>query len=77
MSCLVTWVTWVHDWSGSVGAWVKFLRELRGLRGSKYFYVGHNFYVGWVGMIYFCVGQIVFCVASLYLLDEIILLYYN
>ena len=51
---------------GCVGAWVawvKFLCGLRGLRESKYFlrgstfYVGHNFYVGCVGQICFCVGQ--------------------
>ena len=44
-------------------AWVKFLRELRGLCESKCFlleskfYVRHNFYVGCVGQIYFCVDQ--------------------
>ena len=48
---------------GYVGVWV------RGLHGSNYyvgwvgymgqniFYVRHNFYVGCVGQIYFCVGQ--------------------
>ena len=52
-------VSYVGAWV----AWVKFLRGLRGLRGSKYFlrgltfYVGHNFYMGCVGQIYFCVGQ--------------------
>ena len=46
-----------------VGAWVNFLRGLRRLRESKYFlrgsafFVGHNFYVGCVSQIYFCVGQ--------------------
>ena len=44
---------------GPCAAWVKILRGLRGLRGSKYFlrgstfYVGHNFYMGCVGQIYF------------------------
>ena len=79
--------------------WVKLLRGLRGLRGSKYFlrgstfYVGHNFYVGCVGQIYFsCVFAWVkaFCVGSkimyrsnfiacvsFYLLDKIILVHYN
>ena len=56
----------LRDNVGYVGAWVacvKFLRGLRGLRRSKYFlrgltfYVGHNFYMGCVGQIYFCVGQ--------------------
>ena len=56
---------------GNVGvwvAWVKFLRGLHGLVGSKYFlrgsafYVGHNFYVVCVGQTCFCVGQI-FCVS--------------
>ena len=96
-------VTWVASVRGSVGpwvAWVKFLRGLHGLRGSKYFYVGHNFYVGCVGQIYFCVDQIffhgskffcvdlcmgqnflrgskIFVLVNFYLLDEIILLYYN
>ena len=54
------WVTWVRGLRCSVDArfaWVKFLRRLRGLRGSKFFYVGHNFNVGCVGQIYFCVGQ--------------------
>ena len=42
-------VGYVGPWvRGCVGAWV------RGLRGST-FYVGHNFYVGCVGLIYFCV----------------------
>ena len=40
---MVTWVTWV--------TWVRGLRGLRGLLGS-------TFYVGCVGQIYFCVGQI-------------------
>ena len=106
---MVTWITWAHALRGSVGtwvAWVKFLRWLHGLRGSKYFlrgskfYVGHNSYVGCVGQIYFfvgqfflrgsksfcldlCVGQIflrgsiIFALVNFYLLDEIILLYYN
>ena len=51
-----------------VGPWV------RGLCGSNFyvscvggvglniFYVGHNFYVGYVGQIYFCVGQSFFFV---------------
>ena len=92
------WVAWV--------TWVKFLPGLLGLRESKYFlrgstfYVGHNFYVGCVGQIYFsmgqtflsgsnlccvglCVGQNflrgpkIFALINFYLLDEIILLYYN
>ena len=58
-----------RDLRGTMGyavacvAWVKFLRELRGLCGSKYFLPGskfslcHNFYVGYVGQIYFCVDQ--------------------
>ena len=59
VGCVVTWLR------GSVGPWVEwvnFLRGLRGLRGSIYFlrglifYVGHNFYVGCVGQVYFCVG---------------------
>ena len=61
------WVTWVRGLRYSVDArfaWVKFLRRLRGLRGSKFFYVGHNFNVGCVGQIYFCVGQIYFCVGQ-------------
>ena len=53
-----TWFTWV---SGCVviffmwvawSTWVKILF----LRGST-FYVGHNFYVGCVSQLYFCVGQ--------------------
>ena len=71
---MVTWVAWVNflrELRGNVSpwvAWVNFLRELRGLRGSRYFlrgsmfYVGHNFYVGCVGQIYFCVGL---CVGQL------------
>ena len=35
---------------GHVGAWVAWVRGLRGLRGS-------TFYLGCVGQIYFCVGQ--------------------
>ena len=46
-----------------MGAWVAWVKSLRGLRGSI-FYVGHNFYVGCVGQKYFCVslfvGQIYF-----------------
>ena len=48
---------------GPCAAWVKILRELRGLRGSKYFlrgstfYMGHNFYMGCVGQIYFLRGS--------------------
>ena len=42
---------------GAWGAWVKFLRGLRGLRRSNIFYVGHNFYVGFVSQICFCVCQ--------------------
>ena len=41
---------------GSVGAWVKFLRGLRGLRGSKYFLRGlrrSNIFLR--GSIFFCV----------------------
>ena len=68
VGCVVTWVTWVHGSRGLVSAWVawvNFLRRLRGLRASEYFlrgstfYVGHNFYVGCVGQIYFCVGQFI------------------
>ena len=40
---------------GYVGAWVASLRELR----------GSNYYVGCVGQIYFCVGQI-FLLGSLF-----------
>ena len=40
-----------------MGAWVAWVKSLRGLRGSI-FYVGHNFYVDCVG----CVGQKYFCV---------------
>ena len=49
-----------------MGPWVasvKFLRGLRGLRGSKYFLRGSYFYVGCVGQIFlqwvnfFYVGQ--------------------
>ena len=68
-------------------AWVNFLRGLCGLRGSRYFlrgsifYVGHNFYVGCVGQINFCVGPKfsawVSAWVNFYLLDAIILLYYN
>ena len=42
-------------------AWVNFLRGLRVLRGSI-LYVCHNFYVGCVGQIHFCVGL---CVGQL------------
>ena len=68
LGCVVTWVTWVRGSRGLVSAWVawvNFLRRLRGLRASEYFlrgstfYVGHNFYVGCVGQIYFCVGQFI------------------
>ena len=58
----------LHGNVGYVGAWVKFLR---GLRGSKYFllgstfYVGHNFYVGCVGQ-YFYVGQHFLCVLKFF-----------
>ena len=44
-------------------AWVKFLRELCGLRGLNIFYVGHNFsWVAWIKYIFawvkiFCLGQ--------------------
>ena len=103
---MVTWVTRVRGLRGSVGLWV------HGLRGSIFyvgcvdyvgqntFYVGHNFYLGCVGRIYFCVGQIffrgsnffcvdlcmgqnflrgsqIFVLVNFYLLDEIVLLYYN
>ena len=53
-----TWFTWV---SGCVviffmwvawSTWVKIFF----LRGST-FYVGHNFHVGCVSQLYFCVGQ--------------------
>ena len=60
---VVRWVTWVLRSVGAWVAWVEVLRGLRGLRGSicflggSSFYVGHNFYVGCVGQIYFCVGQ--------------------
>ena len=89
---MVTWITWKRGLCGSVGAWVawvKFLSRSCGLRGSNYFlrgltfYVGHNFYVGCVGQIYFCVGQFflrvskIFALSNFYLLDEITLLYYN
>ena len=44
---------------GRVGPWV---RRLRGLNlyvscvGQNIFYVGHNFYVGCVDQIFFCMG---------------------
>ena len=75
---------------GCVGAWVewvKFLCGLCGLRGSKYFlrestfYVGHSFYLGCVGRKFlrrsFLLLLLLFAWLSFYLLDEIILLYYN
>ena len=55
-----------------------FFVDISGLRGLKYFlrgsifYVGHNFYVGCVGQIYFCVGSeffarvIIFCVGQFF-----------
>ena len=52
---------------GNVGtrvAWAKILRGWRELRGQNHilrrstFRVGHNFYVGCVSQMYFCVGQI-------------------
>ena len=48
---LIAWVTWAE-----------LLLGLRGLHGSKYFLrrttlkVVHNFYVGFVGVIYLCGG---------------------
>ena len=45
VGCVETWVTWV--------AWIALVKLLRG----STCYVGHNFYVGCVGQIYFCVGQ--------------------
>ena len=54
---------WVHRLRGSMNCAGQIFTGLRGLRGSKYFlrgstfYVGHNFYVGCMGQIYFCVGQ--------------------
>ena len=52
VGCVVMWVTSVRGLLGSVGAWVAWVKFLRG----STFYVGHNFYVGYVGQIYFCVG---------------------
>ena len=43
--------------------WVRGLRGLNfyvggvGYMGKIIFYVGHNFYLGCVGQMYFCVGQ--------------------
>ena len=54
----------LHGYVGTWIPWVKILRGLRRLRGSKYFlrgstfYVRHNIYLGSVGQTYFCVGQI-------------------
>ena len=91
--------------AGYVGAWICGLRRLGGpkyfLHGST-FYVGNNFYLGYVGQIYFFVGQFFwvdlcvgqhflrgskifervyfyffFALVNFYLLDKIILLYYN
>ena len=45
---------------GCVAAWIALVKLLRGLKyllGGSTCYVGHNFYVGCVGQIYFCVGQ--------------------
>ena len=33
--------------------------------GQTIFYMGHNFYVGWVGEINFCLGQVGFGVGWL------------
>ena len=59
VGCVVTWVTWVSGLWGSVGTWVAWVKIYVGCVsyvGQNIFYVGHNFYVGCVGQIYFCVG---------------------
>ena len=73
----------LHNNVGYVGAWVKFLRGLSGLSGSKYFYLGHNFCVGQIFLCGPLSGSKIFawvfffCVNLPFLLDEIIFLYYN
>ena len=53
-----------------VGCMITWVAWVRGLLGS-------NFYVGDVGQNIFYVGQIFFALVNFYLLDEIILPYYN
>ena len=69
MGCVVTWVTRVSGLRGP---------KLHELRGSKFFlresifYVGHNFYVGWVGQnlfawVNFFTWFKIFCVSQKFL----------
>ena len=46
----------LHSNVGYVGPRVAWVAWIKFLRGSTC-YVGHNFYVGCVGQIYFCMGQ--------------------
>ena len=63
---------------GYVCAWFAWVRWVRGLRGSNFSFLGSlrglKFFT-WVKN--FCVGQLFFALVNFYLLDEIILLYYN
>ena len=74
MGCVITWVTWVGELRGSVGAWVALVKMFFTWVNI---YVGHDIYEGYVSQIYFCVGQFFFVLVNFYLSDEIILLYYN
>ena len=57
---MLTWVTWVRGLRRCVGCVGQFFtRELRvGYVSENIFYVGHKFYAGCVGQIYFCVSQV-------------------
>ena len=85
MGFVVTWVTWVRGFRGSMGAWVVWVKLLRGLCGSNMF-AWVQFFFSWffVSVKTFYVGPkclrgSIFSLELVifYLLDDIILLYYN